>query len=110
MNGKHTRGPWRQGVTSLTPQTSRWTPAEIKANDEFEKRMVFSDSVGEGEGTRLVATCRRQSDAQLVAAAPDLLALLIEACKMLESVQSPDAQTLHKTIETTIEKLPKAEA
>ncbi len=71
---KHTPGPWTQGVTLVTRDTRQWSAEQIAANDAHERRMVFVNfsSSDEGRGRRLIATCEREEDAQLIADAPRL--------------------------------------
>ncbi len=74
----HTPGPWARGVTLMTAQTRRWAPEQIAANDLIERRIVFASfsHLDEGRARRRIATCEREEDARLIAAAPCLLKAL----------------------------------
>lgn len=71
----HTPGPWSQGRTLDTELTRKWT-AELKAkNNKAERLLVFANFTSEdqGRGRVLIAACENECDAQLIAAAPELL-------------------------------------
>lgn len=76
MVDKFTPGPWRQGVTLVTDVTRRWTTEQVRANNAREELEVYAYLSEEDGGVRreLVARCVRVEDAELVAAAPLLLA------------------------------------
>lgn len=76
---KHTAGPWTQGTTLSTSITRRWTDDEWQANQRRELCLVYSgfSGIDAGRGRLLVAQCVRPEDARLIAAAPDLLAILM---------------------------------
>lgn len=72
---KHTPGPWEQGRTLTTRETTRWTQERLAANDATEACMVFANfsSSDNGKGRVLVARCERAEDASLIASGPELL-------------------------------------
>ena len=77
MSTQHTPGPWKQGITLTTPQTQRWSDAERTANDEIEKRKVFSgfSHLDGGRRRKLIAVCETKEDARLISEAPNLAKL-----------------------------------
>ena len=76
----YTEGPWTQGRTLLTGQTSQWTEEQWNQNEAIENRMVFANfsNVDKGISRVRVATCETKYDAMLIAAAPDLYEALSE--------------------------------
>lgn len=75
LDREATEGPWTRGETLNTPQTRRWTPAEIAANDRQERRRVFArfSPFDGGRSRQLIATADEsldacQPDAALIAA------------------------------------------
>ena len=74
----YTRGPWTQGRTLLTGQTSQWTEEQWNQNEAIENRMVFANfsNADKGISRVRVATCETKYDAMLIAATPDLFEAL----------------------------------
>lgn len=71
---------WCRGITLNTPQTKTWSKEQLAANDEIERSMVFANftATDKGRSRLLVATVAQEnadyeSNANLIAAAPDLL-------------------------------------
>jgi hypothetical protein len=79
---------WRRGITLNTSRTKHWILADRQANDRIEQTMIFSDfhDFDEGRSRQLVCTLNPQhpeyeTNVQLIAAAPKLLAACKEAYK-----------------------------
>ena len=70
----YTEGPWTQGRTLLTGQTSQWTEEQWNQNEAIENRMVFANfsNADKGISRVRVATCETKYDAMLIAAAPEM--------------------------------------
>lgn len=83
--------PWRQGITLRTAQTSRWTQAEVEANDLIEKRLVFVNFSGAdaGKARRRIATFERAEDARRTVACVNACAG--KSTEQLEMVAAYDA-------------------
>ena len=85
----HTKGPWRQGITLMTPTTRKWKSGHIEANDLAESLFVFAnfknDEKDQGRSRILVAKAQTPEDANLIAAAPEMLELLKDCHYVLVS-------------------------
>ena len=81
---------WRQGITLMTPETSHWTPEQIVASNAVERCLVFANFHIEdgGRSRQLVATCATESDAQFIAAAPEMFELIERASEIMIELES----------------------
>lgn len=62
---KHTKEPWSQGITLITPETARWSPEQLQKNNRIEAMRVFAFFTpdDQGRGREFIAEFRDPEDA-----------------------------------------------
>lgn len=73
---ENTKRNWRQGELVLTAHVAEWPPESIEAAKQIEKRLVY-DASG-----RLVASCEREDEAELIVLAVNCYDDLVEAAEI----------------------------
>jgi len=80
---KHTSGPWTQGKT---------TPQNVSAGSALICRTFARSRAGDED----------RANARLIAAAPDLLAMLVEAHDIIDAIGQPETAKVAARMRATI--------